>query len=105
MRVQPLLAMKALRTVVMLSVVMLGPMPCTAQNNATADRDRSAVLQWARSSLSPLSTVNPEAPWSDLDPLLRMIGDAPLVATSEVVHMGAEPLEFRNRLFPYLVEE
>jgi erythromycin esterase len=49
--------------------------------------------------------VKPGAPWSDLDPLLRMIGDAPLVATSEAVHMGAEPLEFRNRLFQYLVEK
>jgi erythromycin esterase len=100
-----MLAMRSLRTMVTLSVVMLGPVPCTAQNDSTADRDRSAVLQWARSSLSPLSTVKPGAPWSDLDPLLRMIGDAPLVATSEAVHMGAEPLEFRNRLFQYLVEK
>lgn len=100
-----MLAMQSLRTVATLSVVMLGPVPCAAQNDSTADRDRSAVLQWARSSLSPLSTVNPGAPWSELDPLLRMIGDAPLVATSEAVHMGAEPLEFRNRLFQYLVEK
>jgi len=100
-----MLAMRSLQTVVTLSVVMLGPVPCTAQNDSTAARDRSAVLQWARSSLSPLSTVKPGAPWGDLDPLLRMIGDAPLVATSEAVHMGAEPLEFRNRLFQYLVEK
>jgi erythromycin esterase len=99
------LARRSLRTVVALSVVMLGPVPCTGQNDSTADRDRSAVLQWAGSSLSPLSAVKPGAPWSDLDPLLRMIGDAPLVATSEAVHMGAEPLEFRNRLFQYLVEK
>jgi len=100
-----MLAMRFPRTVVTLFVVMLGPVPCAAQNDSTADRDRSAVLQWARSSLSPLSTVKPGPPWSDLDPLLRMIGDAPLVATSEAVHMGAEPLEFRNRLFQYLVEK
>ena len=105
MRVQPMHAMRALRTVVTLFVVMLGPVPCAAQNDSTADRDRSGVLRWARSSLSPLSTVEPGAPWSDLDPLLRMIGDASLVATSEAVHMGAEPLEFRNRLFQYLVEK
>lgn len=34
-----------------------------------------------------------------------MIGDAPVVALSEAVHGGAEPLQFRNRLLQYLVEE
>src|SRR3569833_790876 len=100
-----MLAMRSLQTVVTLSVVMLGPVPCTAQNDSTAARDRSAVLQWARSSLSLLSSVFPGVSWGVLVPLLRMIGDAPLVATSEAVHMGAEPLEFRNRLFQYLVEK
>jgi erythromycin esterase len=35
----------------------------------------------------------------------RLIGDASVVALSEAVHLAAEPLEFRNRLFRYLVEE
>jgi erythromycin esterase len=34
-----------------------------------------------------------------------MIGEAPIVATTEAIHLGAEPLEFRNRLFEYLVQE
>lgn len=34
-----------------------------------------------------------------------MIGDARIVALSEGVHGGAEPLEFRNRLFKYLVND
>ncbi|HEX5458743.1 MAG TPA: erythromycin esterase family protein [Steroidobacteraceae bacterium] len=34
-----------------------------------------------------------------------MIGNAQLVALSEGVHGGAEPLEFRNELFRYLVEQ
>jgi erythromycin esterase len=37
--------------------------------------------------------------------LAGMIGDARMVAISEAVHGGAEPLEFRNRLFEYLVRE
>jgi len=61
-------------------------------------------LKWARSSLAPLSTVVPGAPWDDLAPLGNMIGDATLVGLSEGVHCAAEPLEFRNRVFQYLVE-
>jgi erythromycin esterase len=34
-----------------------------------------------------------------------MIGDSSLVALSEAAHGDAEPLEFRNRLFEYLVHE
>jgi erythromycin esterase len=34
-----------------------------------------------------------------------MVGRASLVAISEGVHAGAEPLEFRNRVFQYLVEQ
>ncbi|WP_293857819.1 erythromycin esterase family protein [Steroidobacter sp.] len=34
-----------------------------------------------------------------------MIGDATVVAVTEATHGAAEPLEFRNRLFQYLVEK
>jgi erythromycin esterase len=65
----------------------------------------SAFLRWARSCLSPLSTVVPGARWDDLASLGAMIGDARVVALTEAVHGGAEPLEFRNRVLQYLVEE
>jgi erythromycin esterase len=55
------------------------------------------LLEWARASLVPLGT--------DLGALGSMIGDARVVALSEGTHTGVEPLEFRNRLFRYLVEE
>jgi erythromycin esterase len=42
---------------------------------------------------------------SDLRRLGAMIRDARIVALSEGVHGGAEPLAFRNRLFKFLVEE
>jgi erythromycin esterase len=66
---------------------------------------RDAFVEWAKHSLSPLTTVVPGPPWRDLEPLGKMVGDADVVALSEAPHQIAEPLEFRNRVFQYLVEE
>lgn len=71
----------------------------------TARAGDDAFRAWASSALVPLSTVKPGAPWDDLAPLGKMIGDARIVALSEGVHAGAEPLDFRNRVFQYLVRE
>jgi erythromycin esterase len=62
-------------------------------------------IEWARHSHQTLSTVHPGRPWDDLKALGRLLGDAKIVALGEAVHCGAEPLEFRNRLFQYLVCE
>lgn len=67
--------------------------------------DARAFTQWAKTSLIPLSTVKPGAPSDDLMPMARMIGDAKVVALSEAVNRTVEPLEFRNRLFQFLVQE
>lgn len=69
-----------------------------------ADDIVPGFLEWARSSLTPLSTTDLEASSDELSSLGKMIGDSALVALSESVHCAAEPLEFRNRLFQYLVE-
>lgn len=66
---------------------------------------KSWLLEWARGALLPLSTVAPESPWEDLAPVGSMIDGATVVALSEGAHGAAEPLEFRNRLFQYLVQE
>jgi erythromycin esterase len=42
---------------------------------------------------------------SDLKPLCKIIGNARIVMLGEGQHFAAEPLEFRNRLFRYLVED
>jgi erythromycin esterase len=65
---------------------------------------RSDFVHWARPSLRPISDVNLDAPTSDLQPIRKIIGAAKLVGLSEGQHAAAEPLEFRNRLFKYLVE-
>ena len=69
-----------------------------------AQTDHDAVIRWATAAKPPLRTTKPEGSTRDLDALLRMIGPARIVALSEAVHLGAEPLEFRNRLFQALVE-
>jgi erythromycin esterase len=74
--------------------------PATAQSGP----DRDAFLRWAKGAIRPLRTVTMTGSDADLAPLARMIGTASVVAVSEGVHAGAEPLEFRNRLFRYLVE-
>lgn len=70
------------------------------------DSGSDAFVTWAKAALVPLPIVPPAAAgWSDLQPLGEMIGAASVVALSEGVHAGAEPLEMRNRLFQYLVQE
>jgi erythromycin esterase len=79
---------------------------CFAATCSHADgREQEAFLHWARGALVPLSGVTASQQTKDLRPLSEMIGDASIVALSEGGHAGAEPLEFRNRVFQYLVEE
>jgi erythromycin esterase len=79
----------------------LGTLPLGAQS----DPGRDAFLTWARGALKPIASAAPIASTADLAPLKAMIGNATVVTISEAVHGGAEPLEFRNRLFQFLVQE
>jgi len=72
-----------------------------AGSEAAMDQD---FLAWARQNMHPISGVGSEANVSDLEPLRAMIGDAQVVSFGEGLHGGAEPLEFRNLLFRFLVE-
>jgi erythromycin esterase len=84
------------------------PVPTAVRAKGRADyfsAGERTFIEWARHSLQALSTVHPGPPWDDLAPLGRVLGDAKVVALGEAVHCGAEPLEFRNRLFQYLVCE
>ena len=62
-------------------------------------------LAWAKRSLLPLTSVAPSLDWGELSPIGQMIGDASIVALCEAEHFVAEPLEYRNRLLQYLVQE
>jgi prolyl oligopeptidase len=63
------------------------------------------LLDWAGQNLHPIESVGPNARLSDLEPLRDMIGNAAVVSLGEGLHGGAEPLEFRNLLFRFLVEK
>lgn len=80
---------------------------CTCGVHAAGDEssmDR-VFLGWARQNMHPISAVGPDARLSDLEPLRAMIGSAQVVSFGEGLHGGAEPLEFRNLLFRFLVEK
>ena len=66
---------------------------------------KKAFLEWARQNLHAVSSVHDDAPHADLEPLRAMIGHATVVSFGEGLHGGAEPLEFRNLLFRFLVEK
>jgi len=65
---------------------------------------RVRVREWAHDCAVPL-VERFDSGHLDVEPLGAMVGDAPVVALSEAAHLGAEPLEFRNRVLEYLVED
>lgn len=54
--------------------------------------------------MTPLATVEPDAPLDDLGWLDRVVGDARVVAIGESEHYTREYLQLRHRLTRYLVE-
>ncbi len=82
------------------------PLALTASPPALAQEDGGAAFTaWAAEALHPVATLDMDAALDDLAAFGEMVGDARIVAVSEAVHGGAEPLEMRNLLFRYLVEE
>lgn len=83
--------------------------PAATQMAPRKDLIEREFLAWAGHSLHPLNSVahpfaTTGAELADLKPLRSMIGNATVVSFGEGVHGGAQPLEFRNLLFRYLVE-
>jgi erythromycin esterase len=72
--------------------------------SATAFCEEEGFAKWAATRAVPLTTVEPADNHSDLLPLVSAIGTAHIVALGEPMHGAHEPLEFRNRLFRFLVE-
>lgn len=69
------------------------------------DDIQDAFGQWAAQDLIPIAMNDLDHPLVDPHQLSEMIGNARIVGLSEAVHASKDPLEFRNRLFRYLVEE
>jgi erythromycin esterase len=67
------------------------------------DAPVTAFQAWARTAEIPLTTTEWLPNDSDLAPFAEIVGGARVVALGEPGHGAHQPLEFRNRLFGYLV--
>jgi len=88
--------------VLLLAVGVLFGSSAQAQTDSETYQEFKA---WIESSAIEISGRSLEAPNNDLTPITQMIGSARVVGLSESLHSVAEPVEFRNRLFKFLVEE
>lgn len=73
--------------------------------SAQAQTDSTIFEEWIETSAFEITESSLDAPYSDLEPIEKLIGDARIIGLSESLHSAAEPVVFRNRLFRYLVEE
>lgn len=67
--------------------------------------DLNAAAAWLRTNAVRLSTIDPNAPLDDLDPLREFIGDARVVALGEGAHFIEEFWTVRQRLVRFLHEQ
>src|SRR5262245_44055502 len=70
-----------------------------------AQQSGAGFESWAKAHAIQLQTVELKSDLGDMRRLKPVIGAARVVALGEPTHGAHEPLEFRNRLFRYLVEE
>jgi erythromycin esterase len=62
-------------------------------------------VKWAAAHALPITTLDSNADFSDLQPLTSVVATARVVALGEPTHGAHEPLAFRNRLIRFLVEK
>lgn len=94
------------RTSIVCLAVLLAALPepvFAAAGSSTRDIDFSELHRWSSSNARPVSLEASDT--LNLEPLRKIIGDARLVTLGEGLHGSAEPLEFRNQLFKFLVED
>jgi len=70
----------------------------------TADADREDVTAWIDEHAHRLTTVDPEAPLTDLAPLAALIGDAIIVGLGGSTRGAHELSALAHRILRYLVE-
>jgi erythromycin esterase len=72
---------------------------------AVAHCAEDPFVKWAAAHALPITTLDFDAGFSDLQPLTSVIATARVVALGEPTHGAHEPLAFRNRLIRFLVEK
>jgi hypothetical protein len=68
------------------------------------DATSTAMTEWLRRYVTELSSIDPDAPLDDLEPLRDMVGDARVVALGEGAHFIEEFWTVRRRLLRFLHE-
>jgi len=93
------------RYIASFTCIFISTFGSAAYGQNSSQSGESGFVKWAKQSSIRLSTVTPGSSWEELKPLGKIIGNATVVALSEAPHLAAEPLEFRNRVLQYLVQE
>lgn len=77
----------------------------TLSSCSTGDQNEESFEEAKLIQLVELPSDLTSIPRSKFEPLLAMIGDAPLIGITEATHGMNEPLDFRNELIKFLVTE
>ncbi|MBO2449530.1 erythromycin esterase family protein [Actinomadura barringtoniae] len=83
---------------------LTGTATATAATAAGASAEPRPVASWITRNATPLSTIDPRAPLTDLAPLRRTIGDATIVGLGESTHGASEEAKLKHRVLRLLVE-
>lgn len=62
------------------------------------------LTEWAHRHGNPMTTVDPSAEWTELEPLADLVGSARVVALGESAHHVRELYQLRHRMTRFLVE-
>ncbi len=71
----------------------------------TAHPDSETVTRWIRDHAHPITTLDPDVPLADLEPLRDMVGDATVVALGASTRGAHELVALQHRMLRFLVEE
>lgn len=85
-----------------LAAVAMATLAPAASVAATPDID---VVQWIDQHATALSSTDPDASASELEPLHAVVGDASVVGLGESTHGSHEQFEIKHRMIRFLVEE
>lgn len=78
----------------------------SASSSAQEGEEFAAAFKaWAREAMHPVESLELDVTDDDLAAFGKAVGEARIVAVGDAVEGSAEPLQMRNRLFRYLVEE
>lgn len=90
----------------MIFLILVANLSLQAQPTAViSDTSNKSIVDWARTHSFFLQNTEPEIGDSDLNPFVKLIKTAGVVALGEPAHGFHEPLSFRNRMFRFLVKK